>query len=69
VLDQRVRLELRQDLQLQKAGIDEVVDDEVDDAVAPAERYRRLRSIPRQWKEPLAHASGQDHREDVTPRK
>src|SRR5207237_2460443 len=31
VLDQRVRFELRQDLDFEEAGVNEVVDDEVDD--------------------------------------
>ena len=66
VLDQGVRLELRQNFELQETGIDEVVDDEVDDAVAPAEWNGRFRAIARQRIEPFAHASGEDHGQNGT---
>ncbi len=65
VLDERVRLELRQDLDLREAGVDAVVEREIDDAVAAAERDRGFRAIPRERKQALAHPAGEDDRENV----
>ncbi len=65
VLDERVRLELRHHLDLEEAGVDEIVDDEVDDAIAASERHGRLGAVARQRVEPLAHAAGEDHRQNV----
>jgi len=65
VLDEGVGLELRQHLDLREAGVHEVVQDEVDDPVAPAEGDRRLRPVARQREEPLSHAAREDDGEDV----
>ncbi len=65
VLDERVRLELREHLDLHQPRVDEVVEDEVDDPVTPPERDRRLGTVPRERVEALSHSAGQDDREDV----
>src|SRR5204862_6375920 len=68
VLDERVRLELSENLDLEEAGVDEVVDDEIDDAIAPAERDGRLGAVARERIEALAHPAGQDHGQNVATR-
>ncbi len=65
VLDERVRLELRQDLDLREAGVDAVVEREIDDAVAAAKRDGGFRAVPCERKQTLAHPTGEDDREDV----
>ena len=65
VLDERVRLELREDLDLREAGVHEVVQDEIDDPVAPAERHGRFRAVAREREQALAHAAREDDGEDV----
>jgi DnaJ-class molecular chaperone with C-terminal Zn finger domain len=65
VLDQRVRLELGQDLDLHQARVDEVVEDEVDDPVPAAEGDGGLRAVAGQRVEAFPHSAGEDDREDV----
>ena len=61
MLDQRLRLVLHQQVNRMDIGIDEVAEDEVHDAVAPGERYRRFGAFRRQRVEPRAFAAGHDH--------
>ncbi len=61
VLDQRVRLVLREHRDLADAGVDAVRQREVDDAELAAERRRRLAAILGQVPEALAAAAGHDH--------
>ena len=65
VLDERVRLELGEDLDLRETRVHEVVQDEVDDPVAAAERHGRLRAVAREWEQPLPHAAREDDGEHV----
>ena len=65
VLVQRVTLELRKDLDLEDTGIDEIVEDEVDDAVGPAEVDRRLGTVAGEGLETAALAARHDHAQDV----
>ena len=61
VLDQRLTLVLRHQIDLADAGIDAVRQHEIDDAEFAAERRRRLAAMQRQILEPLAAAAGHDH--------
>ena len=64
VLQQRLALELREDVDGVDARVDEVAEDEVDDAVLAPERYRRLGALLGQRKQARAFAAGQDDAED-----
>ena len=61
VLDQRLALVLRHQVDLADAGIDAVGQHEVDDAELAAERGGRLAAMQRQILEPLAATAGHDH--------
>src|SRR5262249_40513276 len=63
--EQRVAPILRQHLDAEETAVDEVAEDEVDDAIAPAERYRWFGPITGERVEALATATGQDHHQDV----
>ncbi len=65
MLHQRARLVLGQHADLGDAGVHEVREDEVDDAVAPAERHGRLGPVAGERIESLALAAGEDQRDDV----
>ena len=62
---ERVALVLRQHDDPAVAGVDEVGEREVDQAVHAAERHGRLRAVERERREPLALAAGEHHREHV----
>jgi len=66
VLDERRRLELRQDLDFEESRVDEIVDDEVDDPVPAAEGYSRFGPVARERIEPLTHTTGQNHGQDIS---
>src|SRR6185369_12165829 len=63
VLFERGALVLRQHLDAKKSRVDEVREDDVDDAVTTAEGNGRLRSVERQRAHTFPLASGEDHRE------
>ena len=63
VLDERVRLVLRQHGDLPNARVDAVREHEIDDAELAAERRRRLAAILGEIAEPLASAARHDHRQ------
>src|SRR4030095_2654807 len=64
MLQERLALELGQDVDRVDARIDEVAEDEVDDAVLPAEGHRRLGALLGQRKETRALPAGQHDPED-----
>src|SRR5690606_30058380 len=61
MLDQRMRLILREDEYLPNAGVDAVRQRKIDDPVLAAERRRRLRAVVRELLQPLAPTSCHDH--------
>ena len=65
VLFQGRALVLREDFDARHAGVDEVRQDDVDDAVAPRERHRGLRAVERQRIEALALAPREHHDEHL----
>jgi hypothetical protein len=65
VVVERFRLVLHQHLHPQDAGVGEVGEDEVDDAVAATEGDGRLGAIPGERVEPAPLAARQDHRQDL----
>ena len=67
VLEDRLRLVLREDVDGRHVRVDEVAQDEVDKAIAPAERHGRLGAVARERVEPLAATAGHDEREDACP--
>ena len=58
---QRQRLVLRQDVNLAQSGVDAVGKRDVDDAVMPAKRHRRLGPIACKRKQPLACSAGKQY--------
>ena len=62
---ERLRLVLHQHLDLEDAGVGEVGEDEVDDAVAAAEGDGRLGPVAGERVEPPPFAAGQDHRQEL----
>ena len=62
---ERERLVLRRDEDVAESRVDAVAQDEIDDAVRPAEVHRRLGALARQRREPFAGAAGQHDYEDV----
>ena len=62
---ERERLVLRGDEDVAQSRVDAVAQDEIDDAVGPAEIHRRLGALARQRREPFAGAAGQHDHEDV----
>ena len=64
VLQQALALELDQDVDGIDAGIDQVAEHEIDDAVAPAERHRRLGSFLGQRIKPRPFPSRQHKSQD-----
>src|SRR5258706_2965797 len=64
MLHQGLGLELRQDVNRIDAGVDEVGEDKVDDAVFAAEGDRRLGAVPGQRVEALAPSSRHHHAEN-----
>jgi len=62
---QAVALVLREDDDLQVAGVGEVGQRKVDQAVAATERHRRLGPVVRQRQQPLALPAGEHDHEDV----
>ena len=65
MLEQRLRLELRQHIDRQDAGVDEIRQHEIDNPIPAAKRHRGLRPVLRQWKETFAAAAGQYHTQHV----
>jgi hypothetical protein len=65
VLHQRAGAVLRQDRDVEDAGVHAIGEREVDEAVAASERDRRLGAPPGELGQPLALAAGQDERERV----
>src|SRR5579863_2357919 len=59
MLQQALALELDQDVDQVQSGIDQVAEDEINDAIAPAKRYRRLRAFFGQGIEPRPFAARQ----------
>ena len=66
VLDQRIGLELSEDFDFEETGVDEVIEDEIDDPVAPAERHGRFGSIPGERIQTLAHPTRQNESQYVS---
>jgi hypothetical protein len=66
VLHQRARPVLREDRDVEDAGVHAVGEREVDKAVAAAEGDRGLRAAPAKLGEPLPLAAGEDECERVT---
>ncbi len=62
---ERVRLVLGEDGHLREAGVRQVGQDEVDEAVRAAKGNRRLGPVGGEGHQPLALATGQDNRQDV----
>ena len=65
VLLERRALVLREHLDAREPRVDEVREDDVDDAIATAEGHRRLRAVERERVEALALAAGEDHHEHL----
>ncbi len=65
VAAERQRLVLGRDEDVAQSRVDAIAQDEVDDAVWPAEIHRRLGAIPRERGESLASPSCQHNYEDV----
>ena len=65
VLVQRIALELRQHLDLEDAGVDEVVQDKVNDAVGAAKVDGRLCAVAGEGLEAASLAARHDHAQDV----
>ncbi len=61
VANQARRHVLRQDVDLAVPGVDEVGEDEVDDAIASADGHRRLGAVARQRREPRPPTASHDH--------
>ena len=61
MLDQRLRLVLHQQIDRVDAGVDQVRQHEIDDAIASPERHGRLRAFEGERRQPCAFASGQHH--------
>ncbi len=64
---QAVRLVLRQHRHLEEAGVDEAGQGEVDEAVDPAERHRRLGPVGGERHQPLALTAGEHDAEHPRP--
>jgi hypothetical protein len=67
VLEQRLALELGEDVDRVDAGVDEVRQDEVDDAVLAAEGHRGLGALLGQREQARALAARHHHPEDPEP--
>src|SRR5262249_10153006 len=67
MLEQRLALELGQDVDRVDAGVDEVAQDEVDDAVLASERDRGLCPLLGEREEPGSLAAGEYDSEDAEP--
>ena len=67
VLQQRLAAELRQHVNRIDAGVDEIAEDEIDDAVLPAERNGRFGPFLGQRREPRALPAGQHDPQDANP--
>ena len=65
MLVQRVALELRQDLDLEDARVDEVVQNEIDDAVGSAEMHGRLGAVAGEGLQTASLSACHDHAKDV----
>ena len=65
VVDERARVVLRQHQDAVDVRVDAVGQAEIDQAVLPAERDRRLRADRGQGRQPLPGSTRKDHREDT----
>ena len=65
VLIQRIALELRQNLDLEDAGIDEIVQHKVNDAVSSAKMHSRLRAIAGEGLQTASLTTSHDHTKDI----
>ena len=65
VLYQRLGLVLRHDVDLGDAGIDQVAQDEVDNAITVCKGKRRLRMLSGQGIEPCAFPASEDQGNDI----
>ena len=65
MLLERRALVLREHLDAREPRVDEVREDDVDDAVAPAEGHRGLGAVERERVEALALPAGEDHHENL----
>src|SRR5262249_15974658 len=67
VADEGVGLILSEDVNPEKAGVDEIREDEVDQSVLPGERHRRLGPAAGERLEALPFPAGEDEGLDVVP--
>jgi hypothetical protein len=65
MLDQRIGLELGKDLDLENTGVDEIIQDKIDNAVFSAEIDRRFGPFMRERVQSGTLAPGHDHAENV----
>ena len=65
VFDQRLRLVLHQQIDGVDAGIDQVGEHEIDDAIARAERHGRLGTLRRQRMQARTFAAGDNHGQNL----
>jgi hypothetical protein len=65
VLDEGIRLELGKDFYFKNSGIDEVVEDKVDNSVLTAEIHGGFRPFVGERVKPRSFASGHDHSKNI----
>ena len=65
MLVQRITLELSQNLDFKDAGVDKIVQHEVDNAVGSAKMYCRLGAVAGEWLQAASLATGHNHTKDV----